>query len=214
MGSGGGGQMEKSMAADSEGRKLFLGGLPFDLTESDLNSDFGKFGEIEEVQLPFDGAGKHKGFAFITFRDKNDCADASKEHHQKEYRGREISARVVVPRAERGGGGGGGQEGRPGDWTCPSCGANVFASKSACFKCGEPKRGGGGGGDRYGGGGGDRYGGGGGGRDRYDDRGDRYGGGGGRDRYDDRRDDRYGGGGGRDRYDDDRCRSCPHTSEG
>jgi len=44
----------------------------------------------------------------------------------------------------------GSQESRPGDWTCPSCGANVFASKSSCFKCGATKSGGGG----YGGGGG------------------------------------------------------------
>ena len=28
---------------------------------------------------------------------------------------------------------------RPGDWTCPGCGANVFASKNECFKCQHPK---------------------------------------------------------------------------
>ena len=28
---------------------------------------------------------------------------------------------------------------RPGDWTCPRCGANVFASKNECFKCRTPK---------------------------------------------------------------------------
>jgi hypothetical protein len=28
---------------------------------------------------------------------------------------------------------------RPGDWTCHSCGAMVFGSKVACFKCGAPK---------------------------------------------------------------------------
>ena len=43
---------------------------------------------------------------------------------------------------------------RPGDWTCPGCQANVFASKSQCYRCGEGKPGGGGGG---GGGYGDRY---------------------------------------------------------
>ncbi|CAK0864593.1 unnamed protein product, partial [Prorocentrum cordatum] len=32
-------------------------------------------------------------------------------------------------------------EGRPGDWDCPECGARVFASKSACFKCGARKDG-------------------------------------------------------------------------
>mmetsp|Transcript_18916 Transcript_18916/g.43430 ORF Transcript_18916/g.43430 Transcript_18916/m.43430 type:complete len:163 (+) Transcript_18916:56-544(+) len=53
-----------------------------------------------------------------------------------------------------GGGGGKGGDARPGDWTCPDCGANVFASKSSCFKCGATKDGGRGGG---GGGGRDRY---------------------------------------------------------
>eukprot|EP00931_Biecheleriopsis_adriatica_P019912 TRINITY_DN1343_c0_g1_i2.p1 TRINITY_DN1343_c0_g1~~TRINITY_DN1343_c0_g1_i2.p1 ORF type:complete len:155 (-),score=26.14 TRINITY_DN1343_c0_g1_i2:187-651(-) len=56
--------------------------------------------------------------------------------------------------------GGGGQESRPGDWDCPNCGAMVFASKSECFKCGEPKPGTGRGRrdsrDRRGGGGGRR----------------------------------------------------------
>jgi len=28
---------------------------------------------------------------------------------------------------------------RPGDWECPKCGENVFASKTVCFKCGTPK---------------------------------------------------------------------------
>merc|ERR1719361_1823414 len=28
---------------------------------------------------------------------------------------------------------------RPGDWQCPNCNVNVFASKTSCFKCGGPK---------------------------------------------------------------------------
>jgi len=129
--------MSTSKQADEEGRKLFLGGLPFDLTEDDLRQDFSKHGDLDDVQLPF-ANGKHKGFAFLTFREPGDCLAASKEHHEKEYRGREISARVVVPRGDPshpGGGKGGGADGfKPGDWTCPACGANVFASKQACFK--------------------------------------------------------------------------------
>jgi len=45
-----------------------------------------------------------------------------------------------------GGMGGGGGDVRAGDWTCPSCNANVFASKTSCFRCGTPKPDGGGGG--------------------------------------------------------------------
>eukprot|EP01084_Bolivina_argentea_P056041 102619_1 len=36
-------------------------------------------------------------------------------------------------------GGGGGGGGRPGDWSCPDCSANCFASKDSCFKCGAKK---------------------------------------------------------------------------
>jgi hypothetical protein len=32
------------------------------------------------------------------------------------------------------GGGMGGGDARPGDWTCPGCNVNVFASKMSCFK--------------------------------------------------------------------------------
>lgn len=35
-------------------------------------------------------------------------------------------------------------ESKPGDWTCQACGANVFASKSACYKCGAGRDGSGG----------------------------------------------------------------------
>ena len=35
--------------------------------------------------------------------------------------------------------GGAGGEVRPGDWTCDSCGATVFASKDECYRCGAPK---------------------------------------------------------------------------
>ena len=36
----------------------------------------------------------------------------------------------------RGGRGAGGKDAKAGDWTCAACGAGVFASKDACFKCG------------------------------------------------------------------------------
>mmetsp|Transcript_36595 Transcript_36595/g.84384 ORF Transcript_36595/g.84384 Transcript_36595/m.84384 type:complete len:108 (-) Transcript_36595:137-460(-) len=43
------------------------------------------------------------------------------------------------------GGKGGGKEPRPGDWKCPSCGANNFARRTECFRCGtrKPAEGGG-----------------------------------------------------------------------
>ena len=45
--------------------------------------------------------------------------------------------------------GGGGGVRRPGDWTCPGCGAHNFASRSVCFKCKNAKAGGSGGGGGF-----------------------------------------------------------------
>lgn len=61
------------------------------------------------------------------------------------YQARQVTSRHVSPQSGwygGGGGKGGGPPGRDGDWRCTSCGANVFASKTACFKCGTPKGGG------------------------------------------------------------------------
>ena len=54
-----------------------------------------------------------------------------------------------APPAGRGGGGG---EQREGDWPCPQCQVNNYASRTECFRCTAPKPGGG-----YGGGGGGKY---------------------------------------------------------
>ena len=73
---------------------------------------------------------------------------------------------AAVVAAAAGGGGGGRGSTLPGDWTCPQCQTNVFASKMACFRCRAPKPGGSGGGagggsSNGGGGSGGSYGGGG-----------------------------------------------------
>lgn len=97
--------MSASADADKEGRKVFLGGLAYESSEDDLRNDFGKYGELEDIQLPMGDGGKHKGFAFLTFRQPDDASYAVKQHHQRPYMGREISAKIVIPRAERTGGG-------------------------------------------------------------------------------------------------------------
>lgn len=89
--------MSASGKADEEGRKVFLGGLSFDVSDRDLRTDFAKYGDIEDLQLPMGDGGKHKGFAFITYRDPKDADYACKEHHQRSYQGREISAKIVAP---------------------------------------------------------------------------------------------------------------------
>ena len=57
---------------------------------------------------------------------------------------RDVATAAVVPHFQggyegSGGAGGGTDEVHPGDWTCPGCGMNVFASQDTCFRCGARK---------------------------------------------------------------------------
>ncbi|PPD87431.1 hypothetical protein GOBAR_DD15598 [Gossypium barbadense] len=50
---------------------IFVGGLPYDLTEGDLLAVFAQYGEIVDVNLVRDkGTGKSKGFAFLAYEDQ------------------------------------------------------------------------------------------------------------------------------------------------
>lgn len=69
-------------ADDGEGRKIFVGGLPFSVDEEGIRSDFGKFGPIEDVYLPRDReSDRPRGFGFVTFKDARDAEDAAKDMH-------------------------------------------------------------------------------------------------------------------------------------
>ncbi|KAH9545058.1 hypothetical protein CY35_12G029200 [Sphagnum magellanicum] len=50
---------------------IYVGGLPFDLTEGDLLAVFAQYGEVVDVNLVRDKAtGKSKGFAFLAYEDQ------------------------------------------------------------------------------------------------------------------------------------------------
>ncbi|KAH8499056.1 hypothetical protein Peur_074195 [Populus x canadensis] len=50
---------------------VFVGGIPFDLTEGDLLAVFAQYGEVVDANLVRDkGTGKSKGFAFIAYEDQ------------------------------------------------------------------------------------------------------------------------------------------------
>lgn len=50
---------------------IFIGGVPYDLTEGDLLAVFAQYGEVVDVNLIRDKAtGKSKGFAFLAYEDQ------------------------------------------------------------------------------------------------------------------------------------------------
>ena len=86
--------------------KLFVGGLPWSLTNETFGELFAQYGEIVEAVIIFDrDTGRSKGFGFITFKNEEDAKKAL-EMDGKEVEGRTIVVNVAKPREPRTGGGG------------------------------------------------------------------------------------------------------------
>lgn len=68
---------------------LYVGGLEESVTELGLKSAFIPFGPVKEVNIPLDHeTGKHRGFGFVEFEDREDAADAIDNMHNGELFGR------------------------------------------------------------------------------------------------------------------------------
>jgi RNA recognition motif-containing protein len=102
-------------------KKLFVGGLPTDLSEQEFRSHFAQFGTIVDSTIMVDGvSGRSRGFGFVTY-DSEDAVDLvlSKEHT---LGGKRVDPKRAVPKTQMdvpprvggGGGGGGGRLGRGG----------------------------------------------------------------------------------------------------
>eukprot|EP00900_Chrysochromulina_parva_P010601 jgi/Chrpa1/19542/Chrysochromulina_OHIO_Genome00024522-RA len=88
-------------ADDGEGRKVFVGGIPFGVEKRDIQEDFSKFGPIEDVYLPMDReTRKPRGFGFVTFVDARDANEAVSAMHGSTKGGRLPSTLPVQGTAE------------------------------------------------------------------------------------------------------------------
>lgn len=87
-------------------KKLYVGNLSFETTESDLKELFGQAGTVETVRIITDrDTGRSKGFGFVEMQDGGDKAIA--EMNGKDFKGRALTvneARPMPSRDSRGGG--------------------------------------------------------------------------------------------------------------
>ncbi|XP_023339090.1 transformer-2 protein homolog alpha [Eurytemora carolleeae] len=66
-------------------------GLSLYTTERQLDKEFGRFGEMEKVQVVLDGhSGRSRGFAFIYYASVDDAAEAKREMNGTELDGKKI----------------------------------------------------------------------------------------------------------------------------
>ena len=89
--------------------KLYVGNLPYEATESDLQALFETSGQVASINIVRDRAtGQARGFAFVEMSDTEGARKAISELDRHQYGGRSLTVNEAKPMAPRGGSGGGG----------------------------------------------------------------------------------------------------------
>ncbi len=94
--------------------KLYVGGLPYATTETDLEGLFAEHGTVESARVITDRmTGRSKGFGFVEMGSQDEAEAAIEKLNNSELEGRTLVVNEAKPRENRGsfggGGGGGGQ---------------------------------------------------------------------------------------------------------
>lgn len=89
------------------GRKLFVGNLPYDSTEADLQEVFARVGTVDTVTIMKDNmTGRPRGFGFVEMSTDEEAAKAAEELNETDFGGRKLTVNEARPRPQGGGGGG------------------------------------------------------------------------------------------------------------
>ena len=83
-------------------KRLFVAGLPFSSTDSDLKDHFSKAVVITLVQIIIDKfSGRSKGFGFIEFEKEEEAAKAIEMFHETDFGGRKLIVAEAKPMEKR-----------------------------------------------------------------------------------------------------------------
>lgn len=89
-------------------RKLYVGNLPYDVGETDLQQLFAGAGTVESVNVMRDMAtGRARGFAFVEMGSDEDATKAISAYNNYSLGGRNLTVNEARPKPERSGGYGG-----------------------------------------------------------------------------------------------------------
>jgi len=81
---------------------IYVGNLPYSVTEEDLNEKFAEYGEVTSVNLISDKfSGQSKGFAFVEMAKQSDAEEAIKALNESSLKGRNMKVNQARPKDER-----------------------------------------------------------------------------------------------------------------
>lgn len=82
--------------------RLFVGNLPYQTTENDLEDHFSQAGVVKSVSIMVDKAtGRSRGFAFVEYATAEEASRAVEQFHSKEFQGRPLTVNIARPREDR-----------------------------------------------------------------------------------------------------------------
>ena len=91
------------------GRKLYVGNLPYEVGETELQELFTRAGSVESVSIMRDQAtGRARGFGFVEMSSDEEAQNAITALNGTQVGGRNLTVNEARPKAARPGGGGGG----------------------------------------------------------------------------------------------------------
>lgn len=90
------------------GRKLYVGNLPYESGETELQELFSPFGSVDSVRVMRDMAtGRARGFAFVEMTTDEEAQAAASQLNGHQMGGRALTVNEARPKPEYSGGGGG-----------------------------------------------------------------------------------------------------------
>ncbi len=82
--------------------EIYVGSLPYTVTEDDLKEAFEPFGEVSSVRLVSDKfSGKSKGFGFVEMPSNEEAEAAIAALNENDFKGRDIKVNQAKPKEER-----------------------------------------------------------------------------------------------------------------
>ncbi|MCC7441277.1 MAG: RNA-binding protein [Bdellovibrionales bacterium] len=94
------------------GKKLYVGNLPFSITDQILGDTFAECGTVESSKIIMDrDTGRSKGFGFVEMSSDAEAQAAISKFNGAQLEGRAMNVSEAKPMAPREGGGGGGRGG-------------------------------------------------------------------------------------------------------
>jgi len=90
-------------------RKLYVGNLPYDTSDQDLETLFATAGTVESVNVMRDGAtGRARGFAFVEMATDEEAQTAIRQLADHTLGGRQLTVNEARPKTDSHGGSRGG----------------------------------------------------------------------------------------------------------